>query len=343
MNRYIRQLALPEITPAHQKQLEETRIVMAGAGGLGAAALPALAAAGVGHIAIIDHDDIDRHNLHRQTIYQDDQTGAPKAENAAAYLQSLNPEIAVRAIPEKLSDENAAELLAGYDIIMDGTDNFSAKMALNKAAIKNAAPLISASVNQWQGQAGIYAGHAADKPCWHCPFPELPQDAMNCNEAGILGTSAGLAGMLQAHLVLCFLLQIDGYEPGLFLSLDFKSLRLQKLHLPKNESCNHCAHSTEQWTQEPILTNEIALIAPSDLQHENCLIVDVRTRPEIEAHPIKGAVHIEISELPARYNELPKDKQLAFACAANVRSRHAAEFMAAMGYSNICIYDVLAA
>jgi len=319
------------------------RIIMAGAGGLGTAALPVLAAAGIGYIAVIDHDTVDRHNLHRQTIYQDDQTGAPKAENAAAYLQSLNPEINVRAIPEKLTHQNAADLLKGYDLILDGTDNFNAKAALNKAAIKNAAPLISASVNQWQGQAGIYAGHAVDKPCWHCPFPDLPQDAMNCNEAGILGTSAGLAGMLQAHLALCFLLQIGGYEPGLFLSMDFKSLRLQKLHLPKNESCEHCARATEKWARDSIPTNEIALIAPSNLQHENCVIVDVRTQPEIVAQPIEGAVHIELTELPARYNELPQDKQLAFACAANVRSRQAAEFMTAMGYANVCIYDVLAA
>lgn len=369
--RYTRQLALPDISYEAQKHLAKARVLVVGAGGLGAAALPYLAGAGIGHITIIDHDEVSTANLHRQTIYQDAQTGQNKAKLAANYIAALNPEISVEARTEKLTAssygaDNQGEAtpppsihndLGSFDLILDGTDNFETKTLLNDLSIKTATPLITASVNQFAGQAAILGGYIKDAPCYHCLFPSLPTDARNCNEAGILGTAAGLMGLYQAHLSLCFLLNIGqdnqnnqneravaAFDFGSVLSCDYKSLRMAVLALPKDPSCPHCATATQERKREDVDMDEhpIEIIHPNALSGDDTLIIDVRTEEEIAADPIAGALHMELSTIPTRYTELPHGKRLAFACAANIRSAQAAAFVQAMGYENICIYDKLA-
>lgn len=337
-DRYATQLALSELTPEHQTYLKSMKVLMVGAGGLGAPALPYLAGAGIGHIAIADHDTVEIKNLHRQTIYKETDAGKNKAETTAAYLRGLNSDINIYAAPEKITAENAATLCNGFDVILDGSDNFETKSLLNAVSIQLKIPLISASVEDFNGMAGIFAGFTG-APCYHCLYPELPIDACNCNDDGILGTSAGLAGMYQAHLTLCFLLGINDIGPGTVLSFDFKNMRVQNLKLPKNKDCKHCANAARQIKKPPV-KKQIALVHPDDL--ENHIIVDVRTHEEVEMQPIEGALHIPLDVFTSRYEELPKDKLLAFACASNIRSRRAAEFMAAMGYENVCVMDVLA-
>ena len=334
-DRYQRQLALPDITAEDQIRLKQTRILYVGAGGLGAAALPYLAAAGIGAITICDHDDISLANLHRQTVYKTEETGNNKANAMAAYLRALNPHTDIQSIHEKFS----GDLDAGdFDLILDGSDNFETKDALNALSIRTQTPLIMASVNQFEGQAGIFTGYYADAPCYRCLFPELPSDARNCNEAGILGTSAGLAGLYQAHLALCYILRIGDIDIGTILTMDFKTMRMQKLTLEKEANCPHCTHDgAAKPKRNETMTPE--LVTREDLQKQDHLIVDVRTHEEVAADPIEGALHMELQTIPARYNELPEDKLLAFVCAANFRSVQAAEFMAAMGRSNVCVLD----
>jgi len=338
MTRYIRQLALPEISPAQQARLAAAHVAVVGAGGLGAAALPYLAAAGVGHITIYDYDTVCISNLHRQTIYQDAQEGQNKAEAAAAYCRALNPEIEVLAKPERF--DRGAE---GFDLILDGSDNFETKTLLNAVSIKSGVPLISASVNQWRGQIGVFAGFAAGAPCYHCLFPELPSDARNCNESGILGTSAGLSGMWQAHVALCFLLGLENVSVGQVLSFDFMNFRMQNLRVEKDASCPHCKDGQADWTAYKAENKMAALISLEELNTRDHIVVDVRADWEIEADPIKGArgevIHMEITSVPSRYEELPKDKLLAFVCAGNVRSAQAAQYLEALGYENVCILD----
>ncbi len=309
------------------------------AGGLGASALPYLAGAGIGRITIIDHDVVDITNLHRQTIYKESDAGKSKATLAADYLKSLNSEIKVTAIGEKLSAGNAEKFCNGFDIILDGSDNFETKSLLNTMSIKTKTPLITASVEEFNGMAAIFAGYYENAPCYHCLYPELPLDACNCNEAGILGTVAGLAGLYQAHLALCYLLNIGATGIGSVLKFDFRNFRAQHLNLKKNPDCAHCAEGKEKAIQMTPKKN-IPLIRPADLK--NHIIVDVRTHEEIANQPIDGAVHYPLDTFVARYRELPKDKLLALACASNIRSRHAAEFLAANGYENVCVMDVLA-
>ena len=314
---------------------------MVGAGGLGSAALPYLAGAGIGHITIVDDDQISLHNLHRQTIFQNAEIGQPKAEAAARYIQALNPDICVDYIHLRIQETVQNIEWSGIDLILDGSDNFETKTALNDLSLTHHIPLITASVNQYQAQCGIFAGYQSDAPCYACLFPALPQDARNCNEAGVLGTAAGLAGLYQAHLAIMFLAGFSDIDAGLWLQCDFKSLRVQKISVPKNKNCTLCHNKIkpEQPKAQRETTAMIDILHYAELMPKNPLIVDVRTAGEIESDPIEGAVHIELSQIPARHIELPKDRLLAFVCAGNIRSVKAAEYLAALGYQNVCVLD----
>ena len=339
-DRYARQLALPEITLKDQQRLQQTRITCIGAGGLGSAALPYLASAGIGHITIYDHDEISRSNLHRQTLYKDFECGQSKAEATAKYLAELNPDITVEAKSEKFTTNQPISQSANQ-LLIDGSDNFETKTLLNQISIETKTPLLSASVNQWAGQIGLFAGYAKSKPCYHCLFPELPSDARNCNEAGILGTSAGITGVTQAHIALGYLLGLEGFEPGLVLSFDFKTLRMQKLHLEKDISCAHCKEADLDYTPIKKDQHMAELISFEDLKKQEHVIVDVRTDAELQTDPISSdnVIHMELQTVPARHEELPKDKTLAFVCAGNIRSVQAAEYLQGLGYENIIVLD----
>lgn len=340
LNRYIRQLALPEIDLIKQERLSQTHILMVGAGGLGAAALPYLASAGIGNITIADHDTVDVTNLHRQTIYKTAETGQKKAKLTAAYLHSLNPEITVNARTDKITRDNLPN--ETYDLILDGSDNFETKALLNDLSITTQTPLISASVNQWQGQIGLYEGFKENKACYRCLFPKFPTDTKNCNEAGILGTSAGIIGILQAHTALLKLLNVNEF---LFLSVDLKTLRISNIKTRKDCNCPHC-HPERSGAQSKDLTppNEkeppmVDLISKEELTENTC-IIDVRQPEELEADPLPlASLHIPLPEFIARQGELPTDQPLAFICAGNIRSRQAAEYLSAKGRSDVYVLD----
>ncbi len=347
MERYVRQLALPEIDLLAQEKLSQTTLLMVGAGGLGAPALPYLAGAGIGHIIIADHDGIDISNLHRQTVYKSNEAGQNKAERTGAYLRDLNPEITISTITDKISADNANELLDGHNIniILDGSDNFETKALLNDIAINMGVPFITASVNQFQGQIGVFAGHEADKPCYRCLFPEFPDDARNCNEAGILGTSAGIVGMMQTHLTLLKLLDIDQEKPENFWNINLKTLRIENLCAPKDGKCLYCNNAPkkeQKTTKEKTMTDMISI---DQLNDENSIIIDVRQPEELVADPLNNdliktpPMNIPLPELIGRLDELPEGHRLAFVCAGNIRSVQAAEYLAAKGYENVCVLD----
>lgn len=330
-DRYSRHLALPGFTDAQQARLAQARLLMVGAGGLGAAALPALAGAGVGHITILDHDRVARSNLHRQTIYKDADVGTAKAEKAAEYLKALNPDIETVGIRGQIQ---SADLAGPYDLVLDGTDNFAAKIFLNEWAMARGIPLISASVYQFMGQCGIFAGHLKDAPCYRCLFPELPKQAPDCSTAGVLGTASGIMGLMQAHMALLYLTGINKSAPGDFVQFDLLNFRLSTLHIPKDSACRTCGtakvHATSH-TYAPLLSyDELPF---------NTLIVDVREIEELEVDPIPGALHIPLMQIPERLDDLPRNCTLAFVCAGNIRSRHAADYLTARGFSNIVVLD----
>ncbi len=348
MQRYVRQLALPEMDLLKQEQLSNASILMVGAGGLGAAALPYLAGAGIGHTTIIDHDTIDVTNLHRQTIYKSAQAKQNKAAASAQYLRALNPEITITAIEHLFNKENADDLLERntFDLILDGSDNFETKDLLNTLSITSNTPLISASVNQFMGQIGFFAGYEINSACYRCLFPDFPSDARNCNEAGILGTSAGILGIMQAHLTLMHLTGIGEFGAGSLFSVNLKTMRFEKIQAHKNPSCPHCKDAnTTTISKQKDVKKMADMITIDTLNAQDTIIIDVRQPEELVADPLRHEsiltqpINIPLPELVARQDEMPKDKRLAFICAGNIRSVQAVEYLSAKGYENICVLD----
>jgi len=243
--RYARHLLLPEVGPEGQRRLQRARVLLVGAGGLGAPASYYLAAAGVGHLRIVDHDRVERSNLQRQIVHTDASIGELKVASAQARLQALNPTVAVEAIAEKVTVANIEALMADVDVVIDGSDNFPVRYLLNDACIKHARPLVHAAVERFQGQVTVFdAGRQRGvAPCYRCLFPEPPpaQFAPSCAEAGVLGVLPGLAGLLQATEVLKLLLDIGMPLTGRLLRFDALGMQMRESRVRPDPDCTVCA------------------------------------------------------------------------------------------------------
>lgn len=199
LDRYARHIVLREIGGPGQKKLKEARVLVIGAGGLGAPALQYLAAAGVGTIGIVDDDVVENANLQRQVIHRDADIGMPKVFSAQAAMEAQNPFVTVRPYHRRLNEEIAADLIGEYDLVLDGTDNFDTRYLVNKTASALEKPLISGALSQWEGQLSIFdPAHGA--PCYQCIFPEAPAPelAPSCSEAGVIGPLPGVVGAMMA-------------------------------------------------------------------------------------------------------------------------------------------------
>ena len=199
LDRYARHIILREIGGVGQKALREARVLVVGAGGLGAPALQYLAAAGVGTIGVIDDDVVENANLQRQVIHPDRNIGIPKVHSAAEMMRAQNPFITVRPYHRRLDDAVADELIAEYDVILDGSDNFATRYLVNAAAVRAAKPLVAAAITQWEGQISVY-DPARGQPCYACVFPQAPDPALvpSCAEAGVIGPLPGVLGTMMA-------------------------------------------------------------------------------------------------------------------------------------------------
>lgn len=199
LGRYARHIILREIGGPGQKRLKEARVLVVGAGGLGAPVLQYLAAAGVGTIGVIDHDDVDNSNLQRQVIHKDAAIGTPKVFSAQAEMLAQNPAITVLPYHRKLNEENAAALFGDYDLIIDGTDNFATRYMVNRVAFEAGKPLISGALSQWEGQVSLF-NPAQGGPCYQCVFPDAPAPGLvpSCAEAGVIGPLPGVVGSIMA-------------------------------------------------------------------------------------------------------------------------------------------------
>jgi molybdopterin/thiamine biosynthesis adenylyltransferase len=194
VERYARHLVLREVGGPGQQRLKAARVLVVGAGGLGAPAALYLAAAGVGDLIIIDPDDLERSNLQRQVIYTEADIGRPKAEAASDRLAALNPHIFVAGYRGAFDADNADELVAGVDLVLDGTDDFAVRFAVNEACVRHGKPLVSGAMGRWTGQVGVFAG----QPCYRCLVPEIPPDAETCVTVGVVGALSGVIGSMMA-------------------------------------------------------------------------------------------------------------------------------------------------
>ena len=238
LERYARHIILKEIGGAGQQRLLESRAVLVGAGGIGAPAIQYLAAAGVGRLTLIDDDDVALSNLQRQVLFATDDIGQPKVEAAEVAVALLNPEVRVTGRQVRLTADNAAELLADADVVVDGSDNFATRLAVADAARASRIPLVSAAVGQFDGQLAVFRGWEADKPCYRCLVghdPDRPD--MSCADQGVLGALTGMLGSLAAVEAIRAIVPFGADPAGSLLLVDALNFRFRTIGLPKDPGC----------------------------------------------------------------------------------------------------------
>jgi len=241
LDRYARHIVLKEVGGEGQRRLLESRIAVIGAGGIGSPLIQYLAAAGVGRLRIIDDDQIALSNLQRQVLFGTADEGRLKVEVARDSVARLNPDVAVEMRPERLDGDNAQALLAGMDLVVDGSDSFATRLAVADAAFALRIPLVSASIGQFEGQLAVYRGWEADKPCYRCLVgsnPGLPEQS--CAEQGVLGALAGVMGSLAAVEAIRIVTGFGEDSAGKLLIADALTLRFRTVKLAKDPGCGAC-------------------------------------------------------------------------------------------------------
>jgi adenylyltransferase/sulfurtransferase len=242
LDRYARHIVLPQVGGVGQRRLKSASVAMIGAGGIGSAAIPALAGAGIGRLTIIDDGKVERSNLQRQPIFRDDQIDRPKAELAAAFARALNPHVDALSVQQRLDSANVEQLIGGHDLVLDGSDNFATRLAVGDAATRLHIPLVSAAAVQLQGQIGLYRGWEADKPCYRCFVGDAfdSDDCDTCAEQGVLGALAASVGSFGALMAIRAIVGIGEDAAGSLHLFDGAALEWRRIRLPKNPGCTAC-------------------------------------------------------------------------------------------------------
>ena len=340
--RYSRHLLLPEVGAAGQEKLKNAYVLIVGAGGLGSPAALYLAAAGVGTLGIIDHDQVDLSNLQRQLLFDTAAVGQGKALSAQARLQALNPEIKIVAHPVKLGADNAAELLANYECVIDGSDRLETRYLVNDACVLFKRPLVSAAIHRFEGQAMTYV--PGQGPCYRCLFPHSAAGAVpNCAEAGVLGVLPGVLGAVQATEAIKLVLGIGTPLIGRLLTYDALDMQWHEFRFTRRADCAVCGDRPTIRSLADSVADEPMRGACRDLKPQqlrdllqatgggHITVVDVREAREFAAGHLRGALNIPVGELPRRSAEIPLEFPVVFVCRSGGRSRRACELAAGAG------------
>ncbi len=354
IKRYSRHLILPEVGMEGQRKLKAAKVLCIGAGGLGSPVAMYLAAAGVGTIGIVDFDVVDFSNLQRQILHTTNDVGKPKLQSAREKLVAMNPHVNVVTHDAALSSENALELFAPYDIIVDGTDNFPTRYLVNDACVILGKPNAYGSIFRFEGQASVFA--TKEGPCYRCLYPEPPPPGLvpSCAEGGVLGVLPGIIGCIQANETIKLI--IGAGEPliGRFLIFDALRTKFRELKLRKDPDCPVCGtHPTvtklidyEQFcgvqssTQEAPMSGSTTEISAVELKKrldrgDQLTIVDVREPHEYEINRIKGSTLIPLGDIPKRYVELDPSDEIVVQCKVGGRSAKAADFLRSKGFTKV--------
>ncbi len=340
--RYKRQIILPEIGAGGQEKLSNASILVIGAGGLGCPALLYLAAAGVGHIGIIDFDKVDETNLQRQVLFKTHHIGRNKAEVAAKELSSLNPDIKIESFAEELTDKNAKELFNRFDIVIDGSDNFATKYLINDAAVKTNTPFIYGSILGFDGQISVFNAND-NAPCYRCLFPKAPEAHIpNCAEAGVIGAVAGIIGTSQAMEAIKLIVAHKNFTPliGKLWIIDMLSMENRLLSLSKDPNCPICSKNKDDimLNNTPKSNKNISEISTVQLikDIDKYTLLDVREQNEWDLGHIEGAYHLPLSSMnDGSLPDIAKDKKIVVYCLAGIRSKQAAILLEKEGFSDL--------
>ena len=333
--RYNRQIILPEIGENGQYKLSKAKVLIIGAGGLGAAVLPYLAAAGVGEIGIVDDDVIEVSNLQRQVIYTTSAVGKYKVDEAKTVVSELNPLVKVNAIAEKLSGKNAISLFQQYDIIVDATDNLLIKYLINDACVVTNKPMVYGSIFRFQGQVSVF--NYQNGPTYKCLYPDENSQSLNCEDAGVIGISVGIIGMLQANEVIKIILQIGEVLSGKILVYNILNNEQQKYDFEKNIAFEMNKTIFEQ--KYKVTKNQIEEIAAeailNEIDNDEVLFLDVRNGEELPKMNFKNGIEIPLMKLENEIENLNPSQTIYVYCQSGIRSKVAVELLQKKNFKNV--------
>jgi adenylyltransferase/sulfurtransferase len=331
--RYSRQINLPQVGFAGQKKLDAARVLVIGSGGLGCAVLPYLAASGIGHIGIIDGDVVSESNLHRQILYTTEDIGQPKVSIAQKKLKALNPNIQIIAENAYLTGENALKTVKNYDLIVDGTDTIAARYLINDACVLAGKPFVHASIYRFQAQVSVF--NYQNGPTYRCLFPSPPKDAPSCAEAGVLGTSVALAGMLQANEVMKMILGIGEVLSGQLLLKDGLTNKQDIFRFSKNKDIQITLESFKKEHQQ-----EIKRINFASAKARSGIFLDVRQKQEKPAINLPNLVQIPVQQLRDEFTQLPRNTAIYIFCQSGKRSEVGYKLLAENDFKNLyCLQE----
>jgi adenylyltransferase/sulfurtransferase len=343
--RYRGHLNLPEVGLEGQRRLSEASVLCIGTGGLGSPAALYLAAAGIGRLGLVDADEVDESNLHRQVLFGTADVGRSKVEVARRTLEALNPTISIVTHDTRLGPDNTAEILAGYDVVVDGTDNFPTRYLINEHCVQLGKPDVWASIYRFEGQVSVFDSRRG--PCYRCLFREEPTDdlAPSCSDAGVLGVLPGILGTMQAAEAIKLILGVGEPLIGRLLVFDALGMRWDELAIGKDPSCPTCSGSvaTPPTTARPA-AREVRAIAPADLRRrldsgDRLTLVDCREPHEWEAFHLDASRLIPLAQLPARHSEIEPHGSVVVLCQRGPRSVQAARFLTGAGFPDVAYLD----
>ena len=354
IRRYSRHLILPEVGLAGQKKIKSTKVLCIGAGGLGSPIAMYLAAAGIGKIGIVDFDTVDFSNLQRQIIHGTDDVGRPKAESAKETIGSINPNVEVVIHNTRISAENALDLIAPYDIVVDGTDNFPTRYLTNDACVLLKKPNVYGSIFRFEGQASVFAPHLGG-PCYRCLYPEPPPPGMvpSCAEGGVLGVLPGIIGCIQTNEILKLALGKGTSLVGRLLLFNALDMKFRELKLRRDPSCPICGDKPsitalidyDQFCgilpepanpgQNPDEVTVQDMKKALDDPKLGIKVVDVREPDEYQIAKVGGVPLLPLSQLPQRFTELDPNVQYYLHCKGGIRSMKALKFLREQGFKYV--------
>ncbi len=348
--RYSRHLIMPEVTIAGQRRLKAARVLCIGAGGLGSPAALYLAAAGVGTLGLVDADQVELSNLQRQVLYGTGDVGRGKLAAARDRIHAANPHVDLQLHEERFVSSNAMEIIAPYDVIIDGSDNFPTRYLSSDASVFARKPNIYGSVFRFDGQASVFAPHLGG-PCYRCLFPQPPPAGTvpNCAEAGVLGVLPGIIGMLQAVEAIKLILGIGDSLLGRLLHFDALKMKFREFQLRRDPECPVCGENPtivelqdyEQFcagperSSPPIAAMDVQELQAKRAAGENLTLLDVREPFEDEIAKISGRLLVPLGELPDRLQEIPRTAPVVVYCHSGVRSAHAAQLLQQAGIDQV--------
>jgi len=348
--RYSRHLIMPEVGMSGQLKLKAASVLCIGAGGLGSPVALYLAAAGVGRIGIVDFDVVDFSNLHRQIIHGTPDVGRSKLDSARDRLTAINPEVTVVTHEIALSSDNALDILADYQIIVDGTDNFPTRYLVNDACVLLSKPNVYGSIFRFEGQASVFA--AKNGPCYRCLYPEPPPPGLvpSCAEGGVLGILPGVVGTIQATEAVKLIIGVGEPLINRFLIYDALKMRFRELKLRKDPNCLVCGNNptvrelidyekfcnvtqvSEPHTESTISETTVEELKRSIDKQENLFILDVREPQEHQICRIPGSTLIPLGDLPTRLVELEGYDRMVVHCKSGMRSAKAVQLLHKAGF-----------